>query len=87
VYHNLGEAGAAVSDWLEGGNALRADQKGALEALAGATKPGLVYVYGEPNQIQVASTGGFFGLGLNHFVGSAGLADLLSRRPRPAAGE
>jgi hypothetical protein len=87
VYHNLGEAGAAVSDWLEGGNALRPDQKGALEALAGAAKPGLVYVYGEPNQIQVASTGGFFGLGLNHFVGSAGLADLLSRRPRLPARE
>jgi ferric-dicitrate binding protein FerR (iron transport regulator) len=82
VYHNLGQAGAAVSDWLGGGDAFRPEQQAAIEALTASAKPGLLYVYGEPNQIQVATAGGVFGLTLNHVLGSAGLVDLLDRQPR-----
>jgi hypothetical protein len=82
VYHDLGRAGAVVGDWLAGTRSLRAEQRDALERFTAEARPALVYVYGEESEIQVASAGGFFGLGLDHFVGSAGLVDLL-RRPRP----
>jgi hypothetical protein len=81
VYHDLGQAGALVGDWLSGTRALRPEQREALERLTAAARPSLVYVYGEESEIQVASAGGFFGLGLDHFVGSAGLADLLRHQP------
>jgi hypothetical protein len=80
VYHNLGQAGAVVGDWLSGTSALRPEQRDALERFTAAARPSLVTVYGEESEIQVASAGGFFGLGLEHFVGSAGLADLLRRQ-------
>jgi hypothetical protein len=80
VYHNLGQAGAAVADWLSDGNALRPELRQSLERFTYAARPSLVYVYGEDTEIQVASAGGFFGLTLDHFVGSAGLADLLQHQ-------
>lgn len=80
VYHDLGQAGALVGDWIAGTRALRPEQREAFERLTAAARPSLVYVYGEESEIQVASAGGFFGLGLDHFVGSAGLADLLHRQ-------
>ena len=43
-------------------------------------KPGLFYMYGGSQEIQVASTGGFFGVTLEHVLGSAGLTDLLGRQ-------
>ncbi|HEY0713249.1 MAG TPA: hypothetical protein VGF45_11290, partial [Polyangia bacterium] len=82
VYHNLGEAASAVSGWLGGSGALEAEQKAGLDRLVRDAKPGLFYVYGGSQDIQVASTGGFFGVTLDHVLGSAGLTDLLSRQPR-----
>ncbi len=81
VYHNLGQAGAVVGDWVAGTSALRPEQREAFERFTASARPALVYVYGEEAEIQVASAGGFFGLGLDHFIGSAGLADLLRRPP------
>jgi hypothetical protein len=77
VYHNLGQASAAVADWLGGGNALGADQREAIQRFAASARPALVYAYGDDREIQVASTGGFFGLSLDHVIASAGLSDLL----------
>jgi hypothetical protein len=77
VYHNLGQAGAAVADWVGGGNALRPDQREAIERFATSARPALVYAYGDEREIQVASSGGFFGLSLDHVIASAGLSDLL----------
>jgi hypothetical protein len=77
VYHNLGQAGAAVADWLAGGNALRPEQRLAIERFAASAHPALVYAYGDEREIQVASSGGFFGLSLDHVLASASLSDLL----------
>jgi hypothetical protein len=82
VYHDLGQAGAAVADWLGQGNALPAEQRDAFARLGNSGRPALVYAYGSDTEIQVASAGGFFGLTLDHFVGSAGLSDLLRRGSR-----
>ncbi len=79
VYHNLGEAASAVAGWLGGSGALHAEQQQGLDRLVREAKPGLFYVYGGTQEIQVASTGGIFGLSLEHVLGSAGLSDLLSR--------
>ena len=82
VYHNLGEAASAVAGWLGGTGALQSEQQEGLDRLVRDAKPGLFYVYGGSQDIQVASTGGFFGVTLDHVLGSAGLSDLLSRQPR-----
>jgi hypothetical protein len=82
VYHNLGEAAQAVGGWLSGTGALQSDQQQGLDQLVRDAKPGLFYVYGNNQDIQVASTGGFFGITLDHVLGSAGLGDLLSRQHR-----
>jgi hypothetical protein len=82
VYHNLGEAASAVAGWLGGSGALQSEQQQGLDRLVREAKPGLFYVYGGNLDIQVASTGGFFGVTLDHVLGSAGLGDLLSRQPR-----
>jgi hypothetical protein len=84
VYHNLGEAAATVASWLGGSGTLHPEQQQGLDRLVQDTKPGLFYVYGGVNDIQVASTGGFFGLTLDHVLGSAGLADLLSNQRQGA---
>ncbi len=81
VYHNLGEAASAVAGWLGGTGALQSEQQeglATLDRLVRDAKPGLFYVYGGNQDIQVASTGGFFGVTLDHVVGSAGLSDLLT---------
>ncbi|HEY0706293.1 MAG TPA: FecR family protein, partial [Polyangia bacterium] len=80
VYHNLGEAASAVAGWLGGTGALQSEQQERLDRLVRDAKPGLFYVYGGTQDIQVASTGGFFGVSLDHVLGSAGLVDLLSRQ-------
>jgi hypothetical protein len=82
VYHNLGEAASAVAGWLSGTGALQSEQQEGLDRLIRDAKPGLFYVYGGSQDIQVASTGGFFGVTLDHVVGSAGLSDLLTPRRR-----
>jgi hypothetical protein len=82
VYHNLGEAASAVAGWLGGTGALHSEQQQGLDRLVREAKPGLFYVYGGSQDIQVASTGGFFGLTLDHVLGSAGLSDLLGRQRR-----
>jgi hypothetical protein len=80
VYHNLGEAASAVAGWLAGSGALQSEQQQGLDRLVRDAKPGLFYVYGGSQDIQVASTGGFFGVTLDHVLGSAGLSDLLGRQ-------
>jgi hypothetical protein len=81
VYHNLGEAAAAVAGWLGGTGALQSEQQAGLDRLVRDAKPGLFYMYGGSQEIQVASTGGFFGVTLDNVLGSAGLTDLLGRQP------
>lgn len=65
VYYNAGPALSAVSQGLNATNVVTPAQKASIAALAAASKPGLVYAYGEPNRILVSSSSGFFGLNLD----------------------
>jgi hypothetical protein len=82
VYHNLGDAAAAVGELVVGaGRAAdaRLQESDALDRLVRQAKPGLLYVYGGPRDIQVASAGGLFGVTLDQVIGSAGVFDVLGR--------
>jgi hypothetical protein len=65
IYHNLGSAIAPVAQQLGAANGLSPSQKAGMDALAANSAPGMVYAYGKPDSIVVASQGTFFGLNLN----------------------
>jgi hypothetical protein len=77
IYHNVGPALAPIVNQLGAG----APQRDAIQAFAANAKTGLIYAYGEPERITLATDGGFFGLDLN----SLALPNLLGmggRSPR-----
>jgi hypothetical protein len=74
VYHNIGSAIAPIAGQLNGVPAQ-------LKALAANAKPGLIYAYGEPERISIATAGTFFGLDLN----SLALPQLLKMGEHPGA--
>jgi len=65
IYHNLGSAIAPMAKQLGSMNGVSQSQRASIEALAANSAPGLVYAYGKPDSIVVASQGTFFGLSLN----------------------
>ncbi|HEX6805550.1 MAG TPA: FecR domain-containing protein [Terriglobales bacterium] len=64
-YHNLGPTLAPLAQQLKATGALNADEQHDLDALGAYSTPGLIYAYGEPDRIIVASTSGFMGLNLD----------------------
>jgi len=79
-YHRLGEAAASVASHLD----LTPAQQKALEATAGSATPALVVAYGQPDRIELASTGNPFGLRLEQLLalGSRGQHGGGGRRNR-----
>ena len=61
VYHNVGSALAPIVDKVS-------EVPPEVKALAANARPGLIYSYGEPERITVASEGTFFGLDMNSFA-------------------
>lgn len=61
IYHNLGSALAPIANQLATG----APQRDAIRAMAASAAPGLIYGYGEPDRITLATAGTFFGLDVN----------------------
>lgn len=69
VYYNLGVAVGPLADQLKQSGLLSPEQQKSMDALQIDRDPALIYVYGEPDRIVVASSGSFFGLSLDSLVG------------------
>jgi hypothetical protein len=64
-FHNIGPALTPLAQQLKATGTLTAQEQGDLDALRAYSTPGLIYAYGEPDRIIVASTSGFMGLNLD----------------------
>ena len=69
LYYNMGSTLGPVVDQLKSGGLMTPEQEKSAALLTSNREPGLVYAYGEPDRIVVASRGGFFGLGFDTLVG------------------
>jgi len=63
-YHNIGPVVGPLAEQVKSTGALTAQQRRSIDALTANSAPGLIYVYGEPNRIVVASNTGFMGFDL-----------------------
>jgi hypothetical protein len=64
LYHNIGPVVGPIVQQLKSSGALTAQQRQSVDALTANSAPGLIYAYGEPNRIVVASNTGFMGFDL-----------------------
>jgi hypothetical protein len=64
LYHNIGPVLGPLVNQIKSVGALSAQQEQSIATLQANTAPGLIFVYGEPNRIVVASDTGFMGLDL-----------------------
>jgi hypothetical protein len=65
VYHNLGSALKTLADQVANADGVTADKQAAIRSIAAGAAPSLIYAYGMPDRIVIATTGNFFGLDLN----------------------
>src|SRR5258707_13588987 len=63
-YHNLGPVVGPLVDQIKAVGTLTPQQQQSIATLQANTAPGLIYVYGEPQRIVVASNTGFMGFDL-----------------------
>jgi hypothetical protein len=63
-YHNIGPVVGPVAQQLRSSGVLTVQQRQAIDALVANSAPGMIYAYGEPNRIEVASNTGFMGFDL-----------------------
>ena len=63
-YHNIGPVVGPLVEQIKAVGTLTAQQQRSIAALQANTAPGLIYVYGEPERIVVASNTGFMGFDL-----------------------
>ncbi|HEV2398315.1 MAG TPA: FecR domain-containing protein [Candidatus Sulfotelmatobacter sp.] len=63
-YHNLGPVVGPLVDEVKSTGALTPQQRQSIDALTANSAPGLIYAYGQPNSIIVASNTGFMGFDL-----------------------
>ena len=63
-YHNIGPVIGPLVDQIKAVGTLTAQQQQSISTLQANTTPGLIYVYGEPERIVVASNTGFMGFDL-----------------------
>jgi hypothetical protein len=84
AYQNLSSAIAPMAQQLGSVQGVSPSQRASIEALATSTAPGLVYAYGEPDRIVVASHGTFFGLNLSSTSLPKVFAGVLQKQPSAA---
>jgi hypothetical protein len=63
-YHNIGPVVGPLVDQIKSFGTLTPQQQQSIATLRANTTPGLIYVYGEPQRIVVASNTGFMGFDL-----------------------
>jgi len=63
-YHNIGPVVGPIAEQLKSSGALTSQQRQSIDALTANSAPGLIYAYGEPDRIIVASNTGFMGFDL-----------------------
>lgn len=63
-YHNIGPVVGPIAQQLKSSGALTTQQRQSINALTANSAPGLIYAYGEPDRIVVASNTGFMGFDL-----------------------
>jgi hypothetical protein len=63
-YHNIGPVIGPLVEQVKASGALTAQQRQSVNALTANSAPGLIYAYGEPDRIVVASNTGFMGFDL-----------------------
>jgi len=63
-YHNVGPIVGPLAERLKASGALTAQQRQSIDALTANSAPGMIYAYGEPSRITVASNTGFMGFDL-----------------------
>ncbi|HTS76223.1 MAG TPA: FecR domain-containing protein, partial [Bryobacteraceae bacterium] len=82
LYYNMGSTVGPIVDQLKAGKLMTPQQEKSAALLTENREPGMIFAYGEPDRIVVASRGGFFGLGLDTLLrlnakGAAALPQLL----------
>ena len=63
-YHNIGPVVGPLAEQVKSSGALTAQQRQSIDSLTANSAPGLIYAYGEPDRIVVASNTGFMGFDL-----------------------
>jgi hypothetical protein len=63
-YHNLGPVVGPLAEQVKASGALTPQQRKSIDALTANSAPGMIYAYGEPSRIVVASNTGFMGFDL-----------------------
>lgn len=63
-YHNIGPVVGPIAEQLKSSGALTPQQRQSIDALIANSAPGLIYAYGQPDRIVVASNSGFMGFDL-----------------------
>jgi hypothetical protein len=69
AYYNFGVAVGPLADTLKNSGLLTPEQQKAIDSFEINREPSLIYAYGRPDAVTVASTGSFFGFGLDSLAG------------------
>jgi hypothetical protein len=72
LYQNFAAVVGPLAGRLSATGALTPDQQKTIDTLKANAAPTLIYAYGQPDRIEVASTGSFFGVNLDALAGSGG---------------
>ncbi|HXI41318.1 MAG TPA: FecR domain-containing protein [Bryobacteraceae bacterium] len=72
LYQNFSKVSGPLAGTLSATGVLTPEQQKALDTLKANVAPTLIYVYGQPDRIEVASTGSFFGVNLDALAGTGG---------------
>ena len=76
-YHNIGPIVGPIVEEVKSRRALTPQQRQSIDALTSNSAPGLIYAYGEPDQIVVASNSGFMGFDLGTLLTMGDTGPLL----------